>query len=910
MRGFLSLLLLTPFLPAQSVRPVQLKCEYQSAPLGLEVRKPRFSWALEAGGRRGAAQGAYRILVASSLEALAKDQGDLWDTGKVTSSRTTQVVYEGAPLRSRQVCFWKVRSWDEKDRPSPWSDPASFEMALLKKSDWKAAWITPGPSSGNPKLLGKTGKEAGQGPRRSMLARKEFLLEKEPLRARAYVTGLGLYELRLNGKKVGDDLFTPGWTLYSKRVPYQVYDVTALLKKGPNAAGVLLGNGWWSSGLGWRKKAFFAAPGENLRLLLQLEITFTDGTKKRVLSGPDWSFHPSPIVEDTLYNGETYDARLELPGWDRPGFQEEGWTKAKVLDPPPAVSLTSFAGPPIRTTRVLRARRITSPAPGKWIFDFGVNHAGRCVLSVRAPRGTKITIRHAEVLKPDGTLYTANLRSARATDVYICKGKGLERWEPRFTYHGFRYAEITGLPEEPTRATLVSKVIHSAPPPAGTFRCSNPLLNRILQNVRRGQGSNMYSVPTDCPQRDERLGWMGDAQVFSPTACWNMDMALFFSKWARDIRDSQSPEGATTDVSPVIVVQGPAKPAWGDAVAVVPWTVYRFYGDRRVLEENYGAVKAWVEYMRKHSKGDLYERKGYGDWVAVVRSPTEPVGSAYYFRSTSILARMARILGKKKDAKQYAALAGRIAAAYQKKHYRPDRVCYDTGTQTMNLLPLAFGITPKGLRPAVAAAVAADVRARGNHLSTGFLGTDLLLPMLTEYGFHDLAYKVIATREYPSLGYMISKGATTIWELWNSDKAGPGMNSRNHFAFGSMTRWFFEGLGGIRPDPERPGFAHVFLKPLPAGDLKWVEAVYPSLHGEFRLSWRIERGRFHLDVTLPPNTSADLVYPWGEAAEIQEGKDQAGKARGVTFLEKNRFTSTFRLLSGEYHFSSPWKGRE
>ncbi len=887
-----------------------MRCEYRSAPLGVETRRPRLSWALEAGGRRGAAQSAFRILVASSPDLLARDQGDLWDTGKVESAGNIHVVYAGKPLRSRMGCFWKVRAWDEEGRPSPWSAPSRWEMGLLEPSDWEARWITPGPlpaEKGKPEKGKKEKRTPAQGPRRSQRARKEFVLEKEPVRARVYVTGLGLYELHLNGRKVGDDLFTPGWTLYSKRIPYQVYDVTGLLRKGPNAIGLLLGNGWWSSGLGWRTKAFFSKPSENLRLLLQLEVTFADGSKTKVLSGPDWSFHPSPMVENTLYDGETWDARLELPGWDRPGFEEKGWTPAHLVEPPPAASLTASAGPPIRAAETLRAVRITSPAPGKWIFDFGVNHAGWCVLNVTAPAGTRIRIRHGEILNPDGTLYTANLRSAEATDVYICKGKGPERWEPRFTYHGFRYAEITGLPGEPTPETLVSRVVHSDPPQAGIFRCSNPLLNRIAGNVRRGLESNLFSVPTDCPQRDERLGWMGDAQVFSPTACWNKDMALFFTKWCRDIRDSQGPGGATTNVSPVIIVTGPAKPAWGDAVTVVPWTVYRFYGDTRILEENYTAMKAWVEYMRRNSKDDLYERKGYGDWVPVVPSPSEPVGSAYYYRSTSILARTARVLGKKKDAKEYASLAKRIAAAYQKKHFKPDKVLYDTGTQTMNLLPLAFGITPQGLRPAVAAAVAADVRSRGDHLSTGFLGTDLLLPVLTAWGYHDLAYRVLATEEYPSLGYMISQGATTVWERWNSDKMGPGMNSRNHFAFGSMTRWLFEDLGGIRPDPDEPGFRRVLLAPLPAGDLAEAEARYSCLLGAFRVAWRIRPGRFHLEVELPPNTRARLEFPWPDPEAIREGGHPLEEAEGVTLLGKRGRKVLMELLSGNYHFSSPWR---
>jgi alpha-L-rhamnosidase len=483
----------------------------------------------------------------------------------------------------------------------------------------------------------------------------------------------------------------------------------------------------------------------------------------------------------------------------------------------------------------------------------------------------------------------------------------MEVWEPRFTYRGFRYAELVGYPGVPSKETLTSQVLHNAPAMAGRFECSNPLINQILQNVVWGQRSNLHSVPTDCPQRDERLGWMGDAQIFAPTSCWNMDMARFYTKWMRDILDSQREDGATTDVCPAIVVTNPAAPGWGDAVTVIPWVVYRFYGDKRILEESYPGMKRWVEYMRGQSKDFLYERKGYGDWVSVVKTPSEPIGSAYFFYSTSLLAKAAKILGKENDAVEYARLADRSAAAFHAKHFDDAIHQYGPGTQTSNLLPLVFGITPDDRRQAVADRVFEDVKNRDFHLSTGFLGVSHLLPALSQYGYHDAAYRVVSKKTYPSLGYMIEKGATTIWERWNSDKEGPGMNSRNHFAFGAMAQWFFEGLAGINVDPSAPGFKKIIIQPKPAGDLTWVKATYPSMFGEISVEWRLDRGAFLLNLQIPPNTSALVAVPTSDPAQIKELGVLAGKAMGVEKLDAKEQEALFRVGSGWYVFMAPWE---
>lgn len=750
-------------------------------------------------------------------------------------------------------------------------------------------------------------KQDFDGPRRSQLMRREFALPSKPARARAYVTGLGGYELVINGEKVGHDIFAPGWTLYDKRIQYQTYDVTAHLRSGPNAIGAWLGNVWWSSGLGWLGGERHSKPGENLRLLLQLEVDCDDGSRHVIVTDGGWQCAPSPIIEDTLYHGEIYDARMEQKGWDLIAFKGGGW-KPVVLAGDPDNRLCAERGPAIRMTQELEPQKVTEPKSGVYVLDFGQNHPGRPRLTLTAPAGTKVTIRHAELLAPDGRIDTINYRSARATDVYICKGGGEEVWEPRFTYRGFRYMEVTGLPKAPGKRTIVSRVLHNAGKMTGEFECGHDLINRILGNVRWGLRSNLHSVPTDCPQRDERLGWMGDAQAFAPTSLWLMDLAGFYGKWMRDVVDSQQPNGAVTGVSPIIVIgrDTDARSAWADAVSIVPWRVYEYAGDLRIIEESYDAIKRWVEYMRANLTDGLYEKPTWGDWVPVrdlktnqeIKTPHQPVSAAYGYLSTRLLARMAGLLDRADDAKNYGSLADDMAARYNAKYLKPDGGGYSAGTQAADVLPLYFGITPKDQRAAVAKSIADDVVKRGGHHTTGFLGTPLILPLLADHGYPDLAWAIVSTDEYPSLGYMVKKGATTIWERWNTDREGPAMNSHNHFAFGSMSQWFFEGLAGLRPDEERPGFKHSIIRPYIVGDLKWAKAKYATPYGRLVSHWEREGDDLKVNLVIPPNTSATVFLPtFGKKGlRITEGaKDIEGTSEG----DRVRF----ELGAGEYRFT-------
>ncbi len=737
-------------------------------------------------------------------------------------------------------------------------------------------------------------------PPRSECLRKEFDVSSgEVLSARAYVSGLGLYELRMNGQRVGGDTLTPGWTHFPTRVQYQTYDVTDLVRQGHNAVGAVLGSGWWGSRMAgdWRDS--------RPRLICQIDIAYAGGRTQRILTDGTWTAHPSPILENSLYHGEIYDARLEQAGWDLPGFDDSAWSRVTPFAGDSG-RLVAQACPPIRVTKQLEAGAVTEPSPGVYVFDFGQNHAGRCRLSVAGPRGTHVRIRHAEILNPDGTIYTENYRSARVTDTYILKGDGLEVYEPCFTYRGFRYAEVTGYPGVPARDALVSQVLHSSVAPAGSFTCSDTLINQIQHNTIWGQLSNLHSVPTDCPQRDERLGWTGDAQIFAPTACWNMDMARFFTKWMRDITDSQDPDGTVKNINPTLISK-PASPGWGDAITVIPWTVYTFYGDTRVIEESYEGMKGWVEYMRRAAvDGVLYEREGYSDWVAVVPSPRKPIGAAYYYYSTKLLARMARAVGRDDDAREYDDLAGRIAGAFNKAYLGEDDN-YPQATQTANILPLHFGIVPPAHRAGVVANLVKDISERDFHLSTGFLGTPYLLGTLSENGAHDVAWRVACQRTYPSWGYMVDNGATTIWERWNGnriDEVGAGMNSFNHFAFGAVGQWFYEALAGINPDPESPGFKHFIVRPRPAEGLSSASATFKSMHGLIESAWTLDGAVFVLDLLIPANTSATVCIPTGKPDSVLEGEQAASEAYGVAYLDYCQGFAVFDVGAGSYHFQA------
>lgn len=742
---------------------------------------------------------------------------------------------------------------------------------------------------------------------RPILVRDEINIIKQIKSARAYVTGLGGYVMQINGKRVGDAVFTPGWTHYPKRIQYQTYDVTTLLHKGENALGAVLGNLWWSSGLGWRGSITYSKGP--LRFFMQLLVEFEDGTSQTFITDQNWKTHDAPILETTIYDGERYDARLEEEGWDNTNFDDSKWIPVTLLEKEQG-RLVAQQSPLLRVTKEIKPISIDSPSNGVYVVDMGQNFAGWAKLKVEGVRGDSVKLRFAETLKPDGNVYTENLRQAKATDTYILKGEGIEEWQPSFTYHGYRYVEVTGFSGKPSLEAITGIVANSDAPYIGKFSSSNELLNQVQQNILWGQASNMYSVPTDCPQRDERLGWMGDAQAFAPTASYNMEMIRFFNKWMRDIIDSQDDNGAVHDVNPVIVVKGPAAPGWGDAVFVVPWVMYKFYGDKRILEESYDGMAAWIDYMTSQSKGNLYEKSGYGDWVAPVKSPSEPIGSAYYFYGAKMVSTMAGLLGKNEDELKYRELSERIKVAFNEKHFDSATNSYTGNTQTANLIPLNFGLVPKWKQQSVARSIAEDVRSKGNHLSTGFLGVSLLLPTLSNYGYNDLAYKVATQKTYPSWGYTVEKGATTIWELWNGDTEGPGMNSRNHFALGACGEWYYGYLAGINSSIESPGFKKIILTPMPVNDLMWAKAEVKTAYGIVSSNWQKKENQIKYNFNIPANTSAEFHIPYLDS-EIKSVKESGnfiyknGKvlpANGMDLIDTENNKAVVSLVSGEYHF--------
>jgi alpha-L-rhamnosidase len=895
------------------LRPVGLKCEYRVDPLGIDEGAPRLSWALESEGR-GQVQSAYRILAASSEEKLEAEESLLWDSGRVESDRSVGIEYEGEALRSSSRCVWKVRVWDGAEDPSPYSGPAVFEAGFLERSDWKGVWISLGkkPDEDFEPPTGEDYDDLANGLAPSPYLRKEFPLDKPVRRARLYATARGVYELHLNGSRVGDDVLAPGWTDYDRRVQYQTYDVTPLLAEGQNALGAVLGDGWYAGFVGFDPKHRGALYGARPQLLAQLDVEYEDGSKERIATEGSWRCSEGPILHSDLLMGESYDAREEMPGWSDPGFDDSAWYGVKAEE----IGDTNLVAQPdggIRVTEELGAKSVTEPEDGVYVFDMGKNMVGWVRLRVEGEAGTEITLRHAEALNPDGTLYTTNLRAARASDRYVLKGDGEEVYEPRFTFHGFRYVEVTGYPGEPQPEAVTGRVVHSATPPTGSFECSNQMVNELQQNILWGQRGNFLSVPTDCPQRDERLGWMGDAQVFVRTASFNMDVAAFFEKWMADVEDAQSPEGAFPDVAPLLTGSGlmdlsRGAPAWGDAGIIVPWSIYRTYGDTRIVERHYDAMARWMEYLHE-ANPDLIRKNrmgnNYGDWLSPRgdHTPKHLLATAYWAYDAKLMAEMAEAIGRTGDAKEYRSLSQRIAAAFNEVFVSPDgRIEGDT--QTCYLLALHMGLLPEDHRPAAAEYLVRTIEREDWHLSTGFVGVGYLCPVLTETGHTDVAYRLLLNDTYPSWGYTIKNGATTIWERWDgwTEENGfqsPNMNSFNHYSLGSVGEWLYRYVAGI--DLGSPGYGHIVIRPRPGGGLTYARGEYDAVRGRISSSWKIEDGRFSLEVLIPPNTTATVHVPSTEG--VSEGGRPVGEVGDVEHLRAEDGETILSVGSGRYEFS-------
>lgn len=883
--------------------PHRLRCEYRVNPMGIHTARPRLSWEMR-DDRRGARQTAYRI--ETETEG-SKGWSPLWDSGKVMSDASCHVPYGGPELTSRQNVRWRVRLWDAGRKASSWSAWSRWEMGLLSRRDWWARWI-------GGSLAGDRWTSVP-----APFLRRDFVVGNKPVRrARLYVTALGLYEFHLNGERVGDDVFTPGWTEYGARVQYQVYDVTKLLQPGDNAMGAILGDGWYCGHVEWRGRQRY---GDRPKLLAQLAIDFCDGSTMTVITDEGWQVAYGPIVASDLLMGESYNAQLEFPGWSEPRYGPASWQAVNVFQDT-GIDLSPTLGPLVRQHEELSP--VADPAErsdhwrGRWLFDLGQNMVGRIRMKVKGPAGTTVTIRFAEILDADGKIYTENLRTAKATDYYTLKGDGEEIYESRFTFHGFRYVELADYPGTPTRDTITGIVLYSDTPPTGSFQCSNRLLNQLQHNIRWGQKGNFLEVPTDCPQRDERLGWTGDAQVFIRTAAFNCDVDPFFTKWQRDIADAQHEDGGVPCVVPsTSVTSGDGGPAWSDAAVICPWTLYVAYGDRGLLEAHYDSMRRYVDQL--HAKSlhhirchpDVDSWGGFGDWLSInAVTPKDLIGTAYLAYSTELMGKIAAVLGKKADAKEYKQRLADVKDAFQKRFVTDDGIVLGQ-TQTGYVLAVHFDLLPKRFRKKAVKALVADIESRDMHLSSGFVGSSYLPFALSENGRADVAYSLLHQKTWPSWLYAVTQGATSIWERWDGwthDKGfqSAGMNSFNHYAYGAIGSWLYQVAGGLELDPARPGYKHILIRPNPGGGLTRARARLHTMYGPAESGWRIADGALHMKIVVPANASASVHVPVADPKQVKEGATSARRARGVTFVHANKECCTYEIGAGDYEFSAPW----
>ena len=853
--------------PGVAQTPVDLVCEYKTNPAGIDVANPRLSWKMPAGLTEWG-QSAYQIQVTTA------DGETVWDSDKVLSPESVHRVYDGPTLQSSTRYLWRVRVWDEDNTASSWSERAFWEMGLLDASDWSATWIT------NAWEEDKTKSQPAP------MLRSTFDVSRGIRSARAYVTALGLYEMEINGRRVGDQVFTPGWTAYRKRLQYQTYDVTEHLRDGRNAIGVTLGDGWYRGFFGFVGQRNYY--GDTLGLLAQIRIVHDDGSVSVVGTDDTWKASTGPIRESDIYMGEVYDAALEKPGWTLPDYDDSDWEVVRALEPP-AVALVAPASPPVRRIEEVRPIGIILTPDGKTVFDMGQNMVGWVRLNVDTDGvddGHVVTLHHAEVLDRDGNFYTDNLRGATQRVAYaLAEGRGTVELEPHFTFQGFRYVAVDGYPGEMTLDSLTGVVIHSDITPTGTFVTSDPMLNQLQKNIVWGQKGNFLDVPTDCPQRDERMGWTGDAQVFARTAMFNMDVAAFFTRWLADLAADQYDNGSIPWVIPDVLTdlepgdtehtRGHGATGWADAGVIIPWTMYLAYGDTRVLEAQYESMAKWIDYMQSRAGDDLVWTGDphFGDWLAYNTNRADYPGATtgkdalatmFFAHSSALLGRMARLLDRADDAEEYEALAANVRRAFVEEFVTSTgRVAENT--QTAYAIALHFDLLPEELRARAAERLAEDVRTRG-HLTTGFLGTPYLNDVLTRYGYLDLAYDLLTRTEYPSWLYPVTRGATTIWERWDGQKPDGtfqdvGMNSFNHYAYGAVGDWMYRVVAGIDTDPAQPGYKHILVQPQPGGGLTSAAASLETMYGTVSSSWTLDGDRFALEVTVPPNTSATVRLP-------------------------------------------------
>ncbi|PTX98952.1 family 78 glycoside hydrolase catalytic domain [Opitutus sp. ER46] len=1058
-----------------SLQPRELRCEHRVNPLGIGETKPRLNWKLETrSDGRGLAQSGYQILVASAAEKLARDEGDLWDTGRVASAATTNIIYQGRPLAARAACWWKVRLWDQDGRASTWSPPGQWTVGLLSPDDWQAEWIgfeAPAPAASTavsdeqrarlgqaawitipgeqrsrpepltaafrrslvlpadrpvtratvlltpdmraaisvngqllaevnrweqavplslldrltpgenvigvrvsqddgylPAVLGEVELTFANGevvrypldaswqfsptpadgwdrpgfdatswapaillveansvkPRRSPwgtpqnalhtlapvpMLRKTFKIEKPVRRATVYATALGVYELQLNGTRVGSDYLTPGWTEYRRRVHYQTYDVTSQLRPGANALGALLGDGWFAGVASYTGRRGYY--GGTPRLRAQLEIEYADGTRTVVATDRHWRAAFGPVRHSDLYLGYAYDARLTVPDWTQPTFNDSAWKHVRtgLADASPrGFTLEAATLAPVQVVQELPAIAVTEPVPGHYVFDFGQNMVGWVRLKVRGQAGQRLVLRHSEFLNPNGTIYTSNLRGAAAVDTYWLRGDAEEALEPFGTVHGFRYVEITGLTAQPGVAMATGVVVHNPMAQTGEFTCSDPLLNQLFRNIVWGQKGNYLEAPTDCPQRDERLGWTGDTQFFVRTGLYNFDAQDMIERWLTTlITDSQGENGAFPRVAPGIDAGPQFITAWGDAAIICTHALWQVYGDTRVIERHFDRLGRYLAGLRSQARHGVVSIGGYGDWLNLGGgAKREVMDTAYYAHLCGLMSELATAIGRPDEAKKYAAEQAQVTAAWRQAFLQPDGSILES-SQTGFALAFTMGLIPDAQRAAAATRFVDEIRKQDWHLATGFIGTPRLLPALHEAGRNDVAYRLLQTRTYPSWLFQVTLGATTMWERWDGWTPDRGfqtidMNSFNHYAFGAVAEYLYRTVLGINTDG--PGFRRIQIAPYPGGTLTHASGHYDAPTGRIQSSWRLDQGTLTLRVQIPANTTATVRVPATDTAAVQEGGRPAIQAPGVKLDHKEADAAVFQVVSGSYEFTS------
>ncbi|MDR6884790.1 family 78 glycoside hydrolase catalytic domain [Bacillus sp. 3255] len=886
-----------------NLKVTSLKCEYRTNPLGIGAERPQLSWQIES-ERRGTLQRGYRI-------AVAGEDGDfdqpVWDTGYTESDQSIQIAYAGQSLKSRTRYLYKVKVWDHFGRESAWSETAWWEMGLLARTEWQSEWIAPHPDAIDPNA------------QPAFQLRKPFHVTGDVKKARIYATAAGVYELYVNGSRVSDECLAPGWTSYPTRLQVQTYDVTELLEPGGNGLGIMLGDGWYRSGMGFEGKNF--KYGEQRAALAQLHITYADGTETVIGTGSDWTASLGPIQYSAIYHGETYDAGLEQDGWSTANFDDREWQRVQVIPGLSKDVLIPQENTPTRVTETIRPVAAFVTPAGDHVLDMGQNMVGRLRIAVEAPAGTSIVLKHAEVLDKDGNIYFGNLRSARQVVTYIAKGTGLESYAPYFSFMGFRYVKVEGFPCGENGLPLdafLGEVMHTDMEPAGEFECSDSRVNQLQSNIRWGQRGNFLDVPTDCPQRDERLGWTGDAQVFISTALFNYQGGPFFTKWLHDVKAEQRENGGIPFVVPD-VVGGENSAAWGDAAVICPWTVYQYYGDKRLLAEQYDSMKGWVSYIRSQGEKEFLWNTGFhfGDWLAldakensyVGATPVALIATAYYAYSTRMVRDAARVLGHEEDAWEFDRLHQGVVQAFR------DEFVTNSGriaspTQTAHVLALVFDLVDDSVRARVARDLNDLIRDNDYHLSTGFVGTPYLCFALSNNGYHETAVKLLMQESYPGWLYSVSKGATTIWEHWDSIKPdgsfwSDDMNSFNHYAYGAIGDWMYRQIAGLDMDSAVPAFKRIHIEPkFAVNSLTYARAAHASLYGRIESGWQVNGEHIQVKLHIPANTTAEVILTGAVSGSVREG-DRAldTSIPGIMELRDTEQGVCVAIGSGDYSFS-------